>query len=164
MQILRPRIIFACESAISTLLQASKEEKIRTKIVSIDRNSILLSLQDILCKAEKEYTDVDIEGFQCTKIPDPRTTSMILLSSGTTGPAKCVEYSAGSVMTYFNDIWWSTRRLHITCMWYVPLHWYFGTNYLLESMLNRNTRILHENYDHKEMCKIVRCYQVSWLV
>ncbi|XP_008209711.1 luciferin 4-monooxygenase-like isoform X2 [Nasonia vitripennis] len=162
MQLLRPRLIFAYESTLPTLLQAANSEHLKTKIILIERHSKLYSLRDIL--ADQPITDLEIEEFRCLPISDPKASSMILLSSGSLGPPKCIEHTAGSAMQYYYESWLGSARSRNICLWYASLYWYSGTINFLEWIINGKTRVLHENYDYEETCKVIEKYKVEILV
>lgn len=147
MQLLRPRVIFSCESAVPTLLKAAQEEHVTIKIVPFGGDS-LLQMSDLVITGSEEFV--------CEHILDPKRTSMILLSSGS---SKCVELSAGAVARYLQE----ARHKHprrAVCLWYASLYWYCGTMHFLENFVNRNTRILQRNYERDQVCKLVQGFKV----
>lgn len=162
MKLLRPRLIFAYESTLATLLEADNSEHLKTKIVLIDRHSNLHSIRDIL-EDQPVVTPLEIEKFHCCPISDPKATCMILLSSGSLGPPRCIEHTSGSAMQYYYESRIASAGSYNICLWYASLCWYSETINFLEWVINGNTRVLHENYDCEETCKVIDKYQVGRL-
>ncbi|KAJ8681810.1 hypothetical protein QAD02_017602, partial [Eretmocerus hayati] len=151
-----PKVIFVCESALKVVEESFKLEKEIVKIIVFGAALGLESLNDIM-EARPEN---EIQDFESPPISNLEGTAIILHSSGTTGPPKGVAHSHDALLNIVSTPCivpgWNNRFL-----WYSPLSWVTGTLFMIRSIMESSTRILHADFKPDEMCTIIEKYQVD---
>ncbi|XP_016838387.1 4-coumarate--CoA ligase 1 [Nasonia vitripennis] len=155
MKLFKPKIIFAGEDLVDALQKAAKLENVEAEFVVFGKHSSLPSFHDII----KLSTDEEVRTFRPQKI-NPQDNGLIVQTSGSTGfpkgvvhPYKNLLPAVGSFIPYcaVGDV----------VMWYSTCDWVTGIIFTLRSVLLRNTRIMHTQFEVEETCRIIEKYKVN---
>lgn len=147
--------MFVCEEAIDMLSGVAREVGSSCKFVVYGRHARFPSLSDLLA----QQSQAEIEAFQHVEPVDAKKQiGVVYFSSGTTGVQKGTMLScdtmANSRMNYM------MIRKGMNVLWYSSMSWITGSNFLLTSIRQRTTRIMHANFDSEETSKVVEKYKV----
>lgn len=155
MNLTRPKLIFSCENAVEVLKEASRSERIDTKIVVFGKYEGLENLSEAMILQSND----EVKTYKPVIVKNPKSPAMILFSSGTTGLPKGVTHSYDSLFTNIA----SFKVLpfdNCISLWYSSLYWISGSYCMLQSILTGATRIIHSNFEANETCKIIEKYKV----
>ena len=148
MALMKPKIVFSCETSVDVLAEAARLENVDVKIV------IIGEYENTELKAQSEE---EIADFVPSTIKSPDEVAAIMFSSGTTGMPKGVMHS---YKTMFKNILDHYTKNDKTLLSYSSLYWISGTLGVLLTFLNGTTRIIHENFEPDETCKVIEKYKV----
>ncbi|XP_065218989.1 uncharacterized protein LOC135844657 [Planococcus citri] len=157
MQLLQPKVIFACESAIETLLEAAKLEGVNTKIIVFGNFPGIQSLHDIT----RQQFEQEVREFCPRVVEDPRETGLVILSSGSCGMPKCVMHSYGNILKMIQSA--SPNSMTQVALWYTTTHWISGFILTLHSILSLGTRVLHSSTEIEDTCRMIEKYKINRL-
>ncbi|XP_065218986.1 luciferin 4-monooxygenase-like [Planococcus citri] len=157
MQLLQPKVIFACESAVETLLEAAKLEDVNTKIIVFGNFPGIQSLHDIT----RQQFEQEVGEFRPHAVEDPRETALVILSSGSSGMPKGVMHSYGNILKMVQSF--LPISMAQVALWYSTNYWISGFIFTLQSILSLGTRILHEFTKIEDTCKMIEEYKINRL-
>ncbi|XP_065218987.1 uncharacterized protein LOC135844655 [Planococcus citri] len=156
MQLLQPKVIFACESAIETLLEAAKLEGVNTKIIVFGNFPGIQSLHDIT----QQQFEQEVREFCPRVVEDSRETGLVILSSGSCGMPKGVMHSYGNILKMVQC---SQDSMTQVAFWYTPTHLISGFVFTLHSILSLGTRVLHSSTEIEDTCRMIEKYKINRL-
>lgn len=155
MQLVKPKIIFACESSVDVLLEAVRSQNSQIKIIVFGRHPQVESLTDIMSR----QSDVDVRKYKPREIENPmHDTAIILFSSGTSGLPKAVTHCYGKAIDNFFHFMLLTPKIGL---WYSALCWISGTYLTFRFLLTGSTWILHSGFDVDETFKVLNQFKVE---
>ena len=159
MQLVQPKVIFSCESAVDVLIEAAKQEKINTKIVVFGKYTDFESLNDIM----KQQSTDDVNNFCVEEIKDPNNIALIIFSSGSSGLPKGIVHSYN---TFSKNILRFARMPKKTdvMLWYTSPYWLTAVYFTLQMYLLQSIRVFHAKFDPEETCKVIEKHKVLKLL
>ncbi|XP_065218988.1 uncharacterized protein LOC135844656 [Planococcus citri] len=156
-QLLQPKVIFACESAVETLLEAAKLEDVNTKMIVFGTFPGIQSLHDIT----QQQFEQEVSEFRPHAVEDPRETALVILSSGSSGMPKGVMHSYGNILKMVQSF--SPISMTHVALWYTTTHWISGFIFTLQSILSLGTRVLHASTEIEDTCRVIEKYKINRL-
>ena len=147
--------MFACESTIEVLIEASMETQIPCDFVVIGNHPQYPSLMDILALQTEEEVDNFVYSEPKNSITEP---SIIFFSSGTTGvPKGTVLPSDAIVNSHMNRFYWKEKSI---LYWVMNIFWSTGVHFLIACIKLNSTRIVVKDFDPDKACRIINKYKV----
>ncbi|OXU31486.1 hypothetical protein TSAR_017010 [Trichomalopsis sarcophagae] len=157
-ELLNPKIMFVCESAIDMLSGVAREVGSSCQFVVYGRHARFPSLSDLLA----QQSQAEIEAFQHVEPVDAKKqVGVIYFSSGTTGVQKGTMLSCDTMVN--SRIEYALIRKGANVLWYSNQSWITGSNFILTCIRLNCTRILHANFDPEETSKVVEKCKVNWM-
>lgn len=154
MNLIKPKLVFVCECATKTLLEASYSENLKPTFVVIGKHPELTCLKDIM----ELQTIMEVEKF---KPVEADGTAMVFFTSGTTGLPKGIAHSYDMLLGVIGGSQ-SMPMKDKNVLWYSSLYWITGTVLMMQSLINHATRVIHANSDPEQTCKVIERYNVRF--
>lgn len=154
MNLTRPKAIFVSEGAVEKLMEAASLENHEPVFVVLGEHPDLTSLKDVL----DSQTAEEVEGFRPESTKESQDVSMIFFSSGTTGLPKGVALPHLTLVTLICGS--SVPMRNTIFLWYSPLCWISGTLFMIQTVMNCATRIIHATLEPEETCQVIEKFKV----
>ncbi|XP_014203354.1 luciferin 4-monooxygenase-like [Copidosoma floridanum] len=155
MKLFRPKIIFACESAVEVILEAQRLEEVDAKVIVFGEHPGLQSLRD----ATQRQPDTEVATFHPTEIKNPKEIGLTVLSSGSSGLPKGVAHSYDSILKLLQSF--MITPMKDVAVWYSTGYWITGYVNALQSILSAGTRIIHATTGPEDTCRVIDKYKVQ---
>ncbi|CAL7935336.1 unnamed protein product [Xylocopa violacea] len=152
-----PKVIFANEKSAAVALEVAKIELFHTKIVCFGYYPGTTPFVDVL----KDHQESSVANFKCAEIDDFEDTSLLLFSSGTTGPSKAVQLSHRSLANVLMSDY--EMNSHVA-MSFSTLYWISGVLLTIKSIHSCMKRIIPPEFEPKVACELMEKYKVSWVL
>lgn len=153
MRLVKPKIIFACESIVEVLLKTAELENHSVKIIVFGKHPKVQSFADILnCQL-----DEDVQQYRPKEIENPKNVAIILFSSGTSGMPKAVTHCYGKIIDNLFHFMLFEPKIGL---WYSALCWISGTYLTFRFLLTGSTSILHSGFDVNKTFEVLNKFKV----
>ncbi|XP_014235992.1 luciferin 4-monooxygenase-like [Trichogramma pretiosum] len=156
-ELTNPKIMFCSEETVQVVEKVLSAKNYKIKVVVFGNIIGYQSLSHIM-NAEDNKT---VLQFVPPRLKNLQNKAVILFSSGTTGFPKAVAFSYGSLNHILNNCI-RNAMAPSTCLWYSSLYWITGLYYMISSIINKDTRIVHRKFTPIETCELIEKYKVNW--
>lgn len=138
------------------MAQAATEEGLDIEFVTFGEMSLFTSFRTII----ESQDAATVDKFRCRPIANLNEISMIVCSSGSTGPCKPTMFSHSALINHMlQDDSFAAEDENVV-MWFSSFRWISGTLLPLQSIYFCKTWIICSEYNEELTCKLIERYNV----
>ncbi|XP_046734569.1 4-coumarate--CoA ligase 1-like [Diprion similis] len=157
--ILRPKMIFVSENAVTAVTAAAKTANIDPKIIVFGKSTDFLDFESVIAESSADQ----VKNFECTPIESSREIASIMFSSGTTGLSKGAGISHASLLMQACT---TSEQFGMTgqiCLHFGIFDWITTIHFIFMSLSLGIPRLIVKAFEEHSACALMEKYKVNWV-